>query len=482
MKEKNTNKNSKIKVRREIYVTALILIVLFAGLIYSLLRYQLVESKDFIYNTYNSRYSVFSEDVVRGSIYTADGTLVASTQMEDDKEVRYYPYDGMFAHAVGYTAKGMSGIEAEYSFDLLKSHNDISSQISDDISGTKTHGDNVITTLDFNTQETAYKGLGMYDGAVIAIEPDTGKVIAMVSRPSFNPNTLSEEWDKITAEDSNSTVLLNRATSGAYPPGSTFKIISTIAYMRANGGSTDFSYDCKGSFTIGEDTIHCSSGEKHGSLDLESAFYESCNSAYASIGASLDRDSFIKTADELLFNTDLPTELYNVRKSRFKVTKDTDDFTAAQTAIGQGDTTVSPLHLCMLVSAIANGGDLMEPYMVERIESEDGFVVSENAGKKYGEIFSYDEVNTLKKYMKSVVEDGTAAKVDFGGLTVYGKTGTAQYTSSKDLTHSWFVGYATASNGKKLAVAVVMEGAGYGSKHAAPLAAEVFNAYFDSVD
>ncbi len=469
---------NKIQVRREIYVSAVLISLLFICLALHLFRFEYSGAKDFVYNNYNSRFSVFSEDIIRGSILTSDDTIIATTQMEDQKQIRYYPYKGMFSHAIGYTAKGMSGLEAQYSFDLLKSHISFADQINNDLTGAKTHGDNLYTTLDFDTQEAAYEGFGTLDGALIAIEPDTGKVIAMVSKPSFDPNNLADNWEKLTEEGSGSSVLVNRATQGAYPPGSTFKIVSTVAYMRANGGSTDFSYNCKGRFTIGDDTIHCSGNKSHGKEDLEEAFANSCNSAFASIGANIDKDVFIDTANSLLFNQDLPTALPNTRTSKFNLTTDSEDFLASQTAIGQGDTNLSPLHMAMLVSAVANDGQLMEPYIVDRIQAADGRLVSQNAPVSYGEIFSSEEAHTLKEYMRAVVEEGTAKSVDFGDLTVYGKTGTAEYNSNKDNTHSWFVGFAEDSNGKQLAVAVIMEGAGYGSKHAAPLAAKVFNAYF----
>lgn len=410
---------------------------------------------------------------------TSDGKIIAATNTSDGNEKRVYPYSEMFSHAVGYVDEGMASLEAQYSFDLLKSHVNLSDQIENELSGSKNLGDNLYTTLDFDTQKAAYDGLGSYKGAVIAIEPDTGKVIAMVSKPDFDPNTLADYWDFITADDNDSSILLNRATQGKYPPGSTFKIVTTLAYLRDNDMNEDFDFLCKGTFDVGEDTIHCSSNEKHGNEDLEEAFYNSCNSAYASIGVDLDRKVFKNTAESLLFNTDLPTMLGSSRNSRFKLTSASEDILAAQTAIGQGETSVSPLHMCMLASSIANDGKLMEPYIADKIVSADNFLVSQTEPVEYAQIMTKDEAALLKKYMRAVVTDGTADGVDFGDLKVYGKTGSAEYSSDKDSTHSWFIGFAENSKGKQLAVAVIMEGAGYGSKYAAPLAADVFDAYFD---
>ncbi|SDH45644.1 peptidoglycan glycosyltransferase [Pseudobutyrivibrio sp. 49] len=473
-----TNNHNKKSVRKEIYVVAVIFGILFISMIVYFLRFLLFDSREFIYNSYNSRFSVFADDVVRGPIYTADGRAMAKTTKDDEgNEVRVYPDERLFSHAVGYVGHGMAGLESSYSFDLLKSHISLSDQINNSLTGRKSMGDSLYTTLNYDAQKAAYDGLGMFDGAVIAIDPETGKVVAMVSKPDYNPNTIDKYWDDINDTEKGDSALLNRASNGAYPPGSTFKIVTTLAYLRDGNSSSDFSYKCDGKFLVDDYTIHCSGNKSHGQEDLLKAFSNSCNSAYASIGVELDRDIFQSTAEDLLFNKSLPTMLNGAKASKFKINKDTKESIVAQTAIGQGKTTVSPLHMCMLVSSIANDGALMEPYLVDRIISDDGEVVSETEPALYGQIMSSQEAELLEEYMEAVVTEGTAEKVNFGDLKVYGKTGTAEYTENKKITHSWFVGYAINDNGKKLAIAVIMEGAGYGSKYAAPLAADVFKAY-----
>ncbi len=468
----------KKAIRKEIYIVVAMFSILFIGMIVYMARFVQFGARDFIYNSYNSRFSVFTDEVTRGSIYTSDGHIIAKTKVnEQHEQYRDYPDGSLFCHAVGYVGKGMSGLEADYSFDLLKSHISLPDQINNTLSGKRNPGDDLYTTFDYDAQTAAYEGLGLFDGAVIAIEPDTGKVIAMVSRPTYDPNDIAERWEDFTKEGSTNSVLVNRAIAGAYPPGSTFKIVTTLAYLRDNNGDDDFSYNCKGSYSVDDYKIHCSSNESHGSQNLLKAFSNSCNSAYAYMGLQIDRNTFINTAEDLLFNKDLPANVGNAKKSLFKVNTSTKDSIVAQTAMGQGETTVSPLHMCMLVSAIANNGVLMEPYMADKIISYEGDTVSQTEPIEYGQIMTEDEVKLLNSYMEDVVLDGTARKVDFGDLKVYGKTGTAEYTTNKNNTHSWFVGYAENSSGKKLAIAVIMEGAGYGSKHAAPLAAKVFNAY-----
>lgn len=479
-KHADTNSShKKRKVRKEIYLIAFLFVLIFGVMIYSYVDFLNNGSKDFIYNKYNSRFSVFSDEIVRGNILTADGKTIATTGHDDEgNEIRLYPDERLFCHAVGYVGKGMAGLESQYSFDLLRSHSTLEEQINNSLTGTKSQGDSLVTTLDYETQKAAFSGMGLYDGAVIAIEPDTGKVVAMVSKPDYDPNTIDKYWDDMTGEDSTSSVLLNRATSAAYPPGSTFKIVTTIAYLRQHEGNPDYSFNCKGYFDVEDYRIHCSGNKAHGSEDLMAAFSNSCNSAYANIGVNLDRQEYVQTAEDLLMNGELPTKLSNVKSPKFSIDEDTEESIVAQTAIGQGQTSVSPIYMCMLVSAIANDGILMEPYIGDKIVNAENETVTEYKPTEYGRIMSQEETELLNSYMESVVMDGTAKKVDFGDLTVYGKTGTAEYTSDKSLTHSWFVGYAMNESGKKLAVAVIMEGAGYGSKYAAPLASKVFDSYF----
>ena len=163
-------------------------------------------------------------------------------------------------------------------FDLLRSNVSIIEKTGNEIQGEKSIGDNVVTTLDYELQLRAYDALGSYDGAVVVMEPATGKILAMVSKPDFDPNTISEDWDTLTADTNTDAVLLNRATQGLYPPGSTFKILTTLEYLNEHGTDEDYSYSCNGSFTVGNTTIHCHNNKSHGTQTLKQAFANSCNS------------------------------------------------------------------------------------------------------------------------------------------------------------------------------------------------------------
>ena len=186
-------------------------------------------SEDVINNPYNARIAGMADRVVRGKLLADDGTVIAETVVgEDGKETRSYPYGELFAHVAGYSTMGKTGLESLVNFHLLSSHVNLMEKIIDELSGEKSTGDNVATTLNLRLQQTAWDALGDRRGAVIAMEPDTGKVLAMVSKPAFDPNTVEAEWDSLVNGDSKEARLLNRATQGLYPPGSTFMVITAL--------------------------------------------------------------------------------------------------------------------------------------------------------------------------------------------------------------------------------------------------------------
>lgn len=210
-----------------------------------LIYFNYAKSDDFINSPYNTRQDTFSDRVVRGKIISADGQVLAQTNVyEDGTEERTYPYANMFAHVVGYDTNGKSGLESEANFQLLTSHEFFLNQMKNEFKNQKNTGDSVNTTLNADLQSTAYNALGDRRGAVVAIEPSTGKILVEMSRPDFDPNTISQNWDTLV-NDSNDSSLLNRATNGAYPPGSTFKVVTALDYFRTKGSLEGFSYLCE---------------------------------------------------------------------------------------------------------------------------------------------------------------------------------------------------------------------------------------------
>lgn len=453
-------------------------LAVFLSMMIYFVYFQVCKSESFINSPYNSLQDLFSDHVIRGDIVSADGKVLATTKVSaDGTQTRSYPQGRMFAHAVGYAVNGKAGLENQENFSLLRSHEFFLKRIADDISDKKAQGDTVVTTLDAQIQQVAYKSLGNYQGAVIVMEPDTGKIIAMVSKPDYDPNTVKKDWSSLTAEGS--TVLYNRATQGKYAPGSVFKILTTLEYYRENPSAYDqYAFDCSGSISVDGQTIHCAENKHHGQETLKSSFSNSCNSSFANISLSLNREKFKQTCDSMLFNQNLPIA-FESGKSSFSLNKNDSNAMAMETGIGQGKTLVSPLHMALIASAVDHDGILMRPYLVNNIQNDSGVEVSSNKPKTYATLMTETEAGLLQQYMRAVVTDGTGRKLSGQSYEASGKTGTAQVSDTSDQTNAWFVGYAKKDGYKDIAIAVVVENSGAGSTYAVPVAKNVFDVYFN---
>lgn len=444
--------------------------------------FQVVRSEDFINNSYNTRQESFADSVVRGKILSAEGEVLAETKTDaEGNETRVYPYSNMFSHIVGYSTEkyGRSGIESWANFNLLRSNAFFLEKTVDEVTDEKSIGDNVFTTLDYSLQSIAYQALGDYNGAVVVMEPSTGKILAMVSKPDFDPNTISENWDEIVADENAESALLNRASQGLYPPGSTFKIITALEYMRENPDSyQNYTYNCTGSIQQGNSKLSCFSGEVHGNVDLKRSFVKSCNTSFANIGLTLNLKHFSDTCSDLLFNTSLPVEKLETSKSSFVLEETSSTSEIMETSIGQGKTLVTPLHMAMITSAIANDGVLMKPYVIDATENYEGELVKDYTSSAYGELMTSEEASVLQDYMKEVVESGTGSKLKGMSYDAYGKTGSAEYGTNKGDSHAWFVGYAHRDDKEDIALAVIVEKAGIGSAYAVPIAKSIFDLYY----
>lgn len=470
-KEKNNN--------REFLVVAYIFVGLFVFLMGYFVYFNTMESPNVINSSYNTRQDLFAKYVVRGEILSSDGKILAKTRVnENDLESREYPYNNMYAHVVGYATKGKSGLESFMNFYLLHSNAPIVERVIKQFRGVKNTGDNVVTTLDSNLQEVAYQALGSNNGAIVVMESDTGKILAMVSKPDYDPNDIDAIWDNLVAEnDTANSSLLNRATQGKYPPGSTFKILTLLEYIKENENYKDYSYECSGKIVADDSTINCYHNTAHGTEDLYKSFAKSCNSSFANLGLQLNISSFSKLCNKFLFNTELPYSMvYN--KSSFDLTKDDGTYDIMQTMIGQGSTLVSPLHMALITQTIANDGVMMKPYLVDHIENYDGKIVKKYKSVEYGSIITEDEATIMKDFMQKVVEEGTATKLSGQNYTVAGKTGSAEFGNVKGQSHAWFVGLSPVED-SKIVVSIVVEEAGAGSEYAVPIAKKIFDAYYN---
>ena len=422
-----------------------IFVALFLGMMGYIAYFQAARSEEFIQSPYNARKDSYADRVVRGDILDSQGRVLARTQVsEDGTETREYPYGNMFAHVLGYCDHGKSGLESVENFNLLTSNAFFLEKLKNEFQGQKHKGDSVVTTLNLDLQQAAYDAMGSRKGAVVVMEPSTGKILTMLSKPDFDPNTAAADWEALNADDTG--VLLNRATQGQYAPGSTFKMITTLEFMREDPGYIDYSYDCSGAIEENGSTIHCYGGKVHGHVSLTDSVAYSCNTSFCNIGRSLDTASFKNTARELLFDSKLPSVL-PYSKSKCFPNEGVGSVEKMATAMGQGKTQVSPYHMALITCAIANGGVLMKPYLTDSITNYSGQEIKKNLPEEYKTLMAVEEAAQLKQYMTSVVDYGTASPV-LGGqsYTAAGKTGTAEYSSDKEKDHSWFIGMTNIEN------------------------------------
>nr|WP_234852336.1 penicillin-binding transpeptidase domain-containing protein [Lachnoclostridium pacaense] len=477
--KKNTSKKAapNPKANNGILGITYLIVALFLGLAVYMGYFLQVRSEDVINNSYNARLDSFSDRIVRGKIMAGDGTVLAETQVDaEGNETRVYYYGSVFDHAVGYSAKGKTGIEALANFYLLTSHVNLLEQVGNELSGRKNPGDNVYTTLDAELQQAAYAALGDRKGVVIAMEPDTGKVLAMVSKPGYDPNTLLQDWDRLTGEDNGDGQLLNRATQGLYPPGSTFKIVTALEYMREHPGDyRDYQFDCSGVYENGDYRIKCYHSTAHGHQDFTLAFANSCNGAFSSLGLGLNLGGFRNTAKDLLFNSPLPITGLPYKQGSFNMEPGADTWEILQTSIGQGTTQITPMHNAMITAAIANGGTLMKPYFLDSVETAGGEEIKKFMPASYGSLMTAGEAAGLTELMRAVVTEGTGSAVRTDAYTVAAKTGSAEFETGKE-THAWFTGFAPAES-PRLVVTVLVEEGGSGGRVAAPIARQLFDIY-----
>ena len=470
-----TNKFKKAKEKKEppktvedshkiIYNMATVFIIMFVILIGNLVYIAAFKQEEFSVHSGNKRLNRLEDEVERGDIYESEMKLIATN---DDAGNRKYPYGNLYSHPVGYSQNGKMGIEARANQQLLYPSYDIASLFGVAFNNSKLKGRDVVLTLEHSYQEQIAKGMGERRGGVVVLEATTGKVKALYSSPNFNPNEIVEDWSSLNTDNQN-TPLVNRATKGLYPPGSIFKIVTALAYMQSySDEGLDFTHDCTGSIKGDDYDIQCYGHSIHGKVDLNKAFEKSCNTYFIALLDKLPKGALTKAAQQVGYNNALNFDMdYSV--SKFNLKEDgvdiSSDFEKAATAIGQGRTLTSPLHMATLAATIVNDGIEMKPYYIDYVMDKRGRVKTSNKPQQIGPVMTETNAKMLQELMENVLDHGTAVTLAEKGLVVGGKTGTAENETDKD--HSWFMGYAKDPNGNKppIAFAVVVEGGGKGAQ------------------
>lgn len=459
----------------------------FLGIIVYLTYFSIYKSNSVVKNVANPRIREEEKNVLRGSILDRDGNMIAYSQKtEDGKQMRLYKDGEAFAHVIGYNSYiyGKTGIELEYN-DILQGKGYVGDILQVIFQGVKKgfnsierEGYDIYLSIDKEAQDAAYKMLGEDIGAVAAINTKTGEIIALVSKPSFDPGLIDKKFD-VYNNDTKGSPFVNRAAQGYYAPGSVFKIVTAAAALEENPQIDEETFNCTGGLKIGNYTLRDHGDVAHGKITLASAFRVSCNNAFGQIGINIGYESLKNTAEKFMFNREIEVnDLYdsiNIKSGNIKIDNKSMEALVAQDAIGQHGVTTNPLHMALVTSAIANNGVMMKPYIIKEIKDKDGNVIESEKPDKLQTVVSPGTAEKIKKYMVDVVKSGTGTRAKISGITVGGKTGSAENENYEE-THSWFTAFAPAED-PQIAVGVIVEEAGVGGKRAAEIAREVIKAY-----
>lgn len=432
-----------------------------------------IDREKFNVNPYNPRLQYTDTTIKRGNIKDINGEVIAESEYTESGYIRNYPRSRMAAHITGYSAVGKTGVGAAENFELETVDNEVLQRILNAFTGTEVKGNDVVLTVDMDIQSIAGDLLGEQKGAIVVMEPSTGRILAMQSYPDFNPNTILDDWDNLKSDED--SPLINRTTQGLYPPGSTFKMVTAIAAMEYLDDWETFTVECDGEAEFNDKVIHCYNNKAHGTVDMHDAMAQSCNCYFAEIGKRIGGENLRKVADRLFANSSIGFDMPSSQSS-VVIDKSSSESELVETSIGQGKTVVTPMYMATLVSAVANGGIMKKPYIVDHIENYEGEVLKTTIPETIGEVMTYEEATALRDMMIDVVNEGTGTAAALKGYQAAGKTGTAENESGID--HSWFVGFAPAEN-PEVAVAVILENA-EGNKKATPIAGKIMQAVLDS--
>lgn len=442
--------------------------ILFVSLVVYLTYFQVFRANAVRNNSYNKRLWINEEKILRGSIIDRNGRILAYSEYNGETYSRVYNYGNLYSHIIGYSYRdyGKSNLELHYNNVLLNISDSSALNELKNLVEPNSEGNTLKLTIDHHLQEYSRNLLKGKKGAIVAMNPSTGEIYAMVSLPDFNPVTLREEWSNIV-EDEDSP-LLNRAISGLYQPGSTFKVVTATALLENDVSLGE--YKCTGTTIIDGYPLKDYDGKGHGTIDLEGALVYSCNPYFAEAGIELGIGKLSETAEKFMLNKEIPFDL-PVKKSSFPNKGNIGKTDIAAASIGQGKVLVTPLNMALIASGIANKGDIMKPVLVKEVISKNGKVIDSFEAEVISRATDIFTANELKNMMVDVVNIGTGKNARIRNIRVAGKTGTAENPSGND--HAWFIGFAPAED-PKIAIAVILEEEGStGGQKAAPIAKNI---------
>lgn len=422
-------------------------------------------------NPYNNRLLEYEARIKRGTIYDTKGVALARTEFTGGKGKRVYPGGADTAHLVGYISDryGRTGLESACDRYLLgmEGADRVRNSINRFI-GKEQAGGDLVLTVDSALQGLAMDLLGNRRGAVLLLDAGTGAIRVMASSPSYDPNHLDEVWPSLLKDET--LPLIDRAAQGAYPPGSTLKVVTAAGALAADPSLAGNTFECPGYLVV--DGYKLTDTGVHGKVNFKKALAVSCNTTFAQLGLDLGADGFYRTIKAFGLERD-PAVGIPVRPGTMAPLGKMPPTELASSAIGQGEILVSPLHMALVAAAIANDGVIMHPYLVETIKDSMGQTVHRSGDRTWLTATTPEIAGVIRDGMVDAVKYGTAKAAAVSGMQVAGKTGSAQNPHGS--THAWFIGFAPAEQ-PRLAVAVVLENAGSGGSVAAPVASKLLAA------
>lgn len=483
------------ELHKSIRNVMVIFLFCFVALISYITYFQIFNGADIANDSGNRRLWAKRNEVLRGTIYDRDGNALTHSVREDKyTQTREYLYGDLYVHALGYIDErfGVTGLEDEYDSEL-SNYNSFTNSLRNivnnlDLESIKTIlnnrdlekvGNGIVTTLDPNLQSIAYEAMGDLQGSVVAINPKTGEILAMVSKPTYDPNNLEQAMEDANSGVDTESKLLNRAIDGLYPPGSVFKTVTLAAALESDPDIVNRTFEDVGKITFQDGaTLSNYMNQVHGDISLRYAYRVSSNFVFGTLAMEMGNEKLKEVSERFGFNSVIRGSGVTITASQFPTLESYEEGNIAQSGIGQGSVLSTPMQMALVAAGVANDGVLMQPKLVNKIVDKDGNTIKTIENKVLKDnIISKDIAQTIKEYMGYLVSNNIYRWPNFDGTNAGGKTGTADYMENgvEGIPHGWFISLAPIDD-PEIAVAVIVEEGENGAGSAAQIASKVVRA------
>jgi peptidoglycan glycosyltransferase len=474
------------------------IVVLFGVLIAFTSYWSVFDAKALKEKDANVRPLIEQQQIERGRILTADGVVIAKSIPQGPKGertyVRRYPEGALYGHPIGYSfvQEGDSEFEQFHNDTLIGEGSEFAS-ILDEITGATQEGNDIVTNIDSEAQAIALAELEEAGfGAVVAIEPDSGRVRVMASNKSYDPNRIPDELNQLNNNDLE-TPLFDRASQGTYPPGSTFKVVTAAAGLESGAITPETPIDAPGTIEVEGNPLSNDFNQDFFGITLDTALTNSVNTWFAQLGQEVGSDTLFEQMRKFGFGSTPPIDLPSnqigvsgVRDEDENILGPGDPVDVGRLSIGQERLLASPLQMAMVAAAVANKGKLMKPQIWSRVVDPDGRTTESLDPSEYSQATSAETAEQLTTAMEGVVREGTGTNAAISGIAVAGKTGTAETPGNdscgggEDENQAWFIGFAPADD-PQIAIAASVECTPeFGGDVAAPIFRDVAESLLDS--